>query len=275
MILNEFTRKWYKAIVGLASGENYDVIKSISNKLRVSSMPYLYDIAEGNVPGHLSLNKFGHNSDVGTTWETIWSGSALYPYMTVADQLEIVSDDADDASAGNGARTLQIFGLDANWNEINETITMTGVTQVVTTASFRRVFRAKVITAGSTGINEGTILIRDQDTNTTRAQVDPLIGQTLMAVWTVPAGHTFYGTSWYAGSAVAKVIDIGIFIRDASLANASWQNKKYVSFSDGVFTLIEEVPVKVPEKTDIEIRAMVSSAGGDISAGFNGWYEKD
>ena len=248
-------------------------VKHISNKPRVSSMPYLYDIAEGNVSNHVSLNKFGHNDTIGTSYETIWTGSSLYPYMTAADQLEIVSDDADDTSAGNGARTVRIYGLDGDWNEINETVTLNGLTQVTTTASFIRIFRAQVVTAGATGINEGTIIIRDQDTDATRAQIDPGLGQTLMATWTVPLGYSFYMTSWYAGSAISKIIDIGVWARDNTVSNASWQNKQFINFTDSVFNHKLEFPIKFTSKTDIEIRAKVSVAGGDLSAGFNGWYE--
>ncbi len=88
-------------------------VKHIENKPRVSSMPYLYDVAEGNIPDHMAINKFGHNNAVGTTWETIWTGSNLYPYMTVADQLEVLSDDANDDDADTGAWTVQLSGLDA------------------------------------------------------------------------------------------------------------------------------------------------------------------
>ena len=99
-------------------------IKQIDNKPRVSSMPYTFDIAEGNIPDHISVNKFGHNPAVAATLETIWGGGNLYQYMTVADQLEIVSSNDEDGGAGGdtGALTMEIFGQDANYIEINETI---------------------------------------------------------------------------------------------------------------------------------------------------------
>ena len=42
-------------------------IKQIDGKPRVSSMPYLYDIAEGNVANHYTMHKFGYNSAVPAT----------------------------------------------------------------------------------------------------------------------------------------------------------------------------------------------------------------
>jgi len=94
-----------------------------------------------------------------------------------------------------------------------------------------------------------------------------------MATWTVPNGYTFYMTSWYAGSSIAKVIDIGLFSRDNMVANAAWQNKQFINFTDSKFTHHLDVPVKFTSRTDIEMRAKVSVAGGDLSAGFDGWYE--
>lgn len=37
-------------------------IKHVGNKPRVSAMPYLYDIAEGNVSGHTAKSIMGYNA---------------------------------------------------------------------------------------------------------------------------------------------------------------------------------------------------------------------
>lgn len=254
------------------NGAEYGV-KHVDNKPSVTNTSYLYDIVKGNVADNYSLNKFGHNPTVGADYETIWSGSNIYPYLTTADQLEVLSDDADDTSAGTGARTIKIYGLDSSYDEINESVTMAGAGVQTTTASFLRVFRAEVVTAGASLINEGTITIRDQDTDTTRALIDPNLGQTTMAVWTVPNGYTFYMTSWYLGSSVAKVINIGIWTRDNTVTDASFQNRRFMNFSQSISRFEFEVPIKYTEKTDIEIRANAGGGGGDVSAGFSGWYE--
>ena len=50
------------------SGVPYGV-KHVDNKPRVSSMSYLYDIAEGNVSGHSSWGIQGYHPTVDTTIE--------------------------------------------------------------------------------------------------------------------------------------------------------------------------------------------------------------
>jgi len=74
------------------SGTPYGV-KHIGNKPRVSSMPYLYDIAEGNVSGHAAFSKIGYNPLGSTTEQDIWSAGGTYVFPTAAAAMEVVSGD--------------------------------------------------------------------------------------------------------------------------------------------------------------------------------------
>ena len=105
-------------------------IKQIDGKPRVSAMPYTYDIAEGKVPGHTGLIIFGSNPDVGTSQETVWDEGGIYAYLTEATVLKVSSGDANDDVGDAGATSVRIYGLDANYTEINETIAMNGQTAV-------------------------------------------------------------------------------------------------------------------------------------------------
>lgn len=78
---------------------------------------------------------------------------------TSATTLGIASTSVNDTSAGTGARTLLITGLNSNYDEIQEVVTLNGQTEVNTTASFLRVNGANVLTTGSVGFNQGTIYI--------------------------------------------------------------------------------------------------------------------
>jgi len=74
------------------SGTPYGV-KHIDNKPRVSSMPYLFDIAEGNVSGHQLFLKFGYNPVIANVEEDIWSAGGLYAFPTAEAGLEVLSTD--------------------------------------------------------------------------------------------------------------------------------------------------------------------------------------
>ena len=82
-------------------GARYGV-KQVNGKLRTSSMPYLYDIAEGNVSGHTGFRAFGHNASVAGAWETVHGTSNLRPYLAAGERLQVTSDDADDGGAPVG-----------------------------------------------------------------------------------------------------------------------------------------------------------------------------
>lgn len=94
-------------------------------------------VAKGDFTGYSKVSKFGRNASVKSSgYETIWDGSNLYPWPTAAETLEVASSDNDDTSAGTGARTVEIQGLDSNWDPLTETVTMNGGTDVTTNNSF-------------------------------------------------------------------------------------------------------------------------------------------
>lgn len=109
-------------------------------------------------PGQ-TLFLLGFNGDVDTASvpEDCWPQGGLIPFPDVAAVVSTVSDSALDTAAGTGAQTLTIFGVDTNFDEISETITLNGLTPVLTTQLFLYVNLAIVITAGSLNANQGLI----------------------------------------------------------------------------------------------------------------------
>ena len=79
-----------------------------------------------------------------------------------------------------------VSGLDANYDEVSEAFTLNGSGTYTTTQTFLRVFRAYV--TGSTA-PAGNITISN---GSTYAQITAGENQTLMAVYTVPAGKSLY-----------------------------------------------------------------------------------
>ena len=121
--------------------------------------PFELQVAQGQIAYHKHVYKFGQNVTVGDSVETIWAQGGLYSYPPSATTMTVSSSDTNDTSAGTGARTVLISGLDGDYNEISETITLNGQTPVTTTNSFIRVNRAIVLTAGSGGANAGIIYV--------------------------------------------------------------------------------------------------------------------
>ena len=229
-------------------------------------------VAKGDFTGYSSLSKFGYNPSIGSTaYESIWEGSNAYPWQTVADQLEVLSSSADDTSAGTGARTVELQGLDSSWNVLTETVIMNGTSAVTTTGSFLRIFRARVVTAGTSLRNEGDITIRDQDTSTTRALITngatSAMGQTLMAVYTIPAGKTGYVVNINFSSAKDLEQEYRLMARDNTVANAAWNVKEFITGRGGFSDFAKRGINKYTEKTDLDLQA-ISSATSSVAGGF-------
>lgn len=246
-----------------------------TGRVQVVSQPYTYSIAEGTIPDHSPLLKFGTRSATTTAQSTIWEGpTALYTYMATAQQLKITSASANDiATTGTGARTLFIQGLDANYDEISETINMNGLTAVTTSNSYLRVFRSYVASSGSSYTNTGDISIKNNASTVTQAIIKAGDSQTLMSLWTVPNGATAYITNGTFSTNSNKGSRVSFFTRLNDGIVYPWriQYRAYVFSGNENFNF--NIPFKIPAKTDIEVRATQASVGADCGATFELWYE--
>jgi hypothetical protein len=246
-----------------------------------SSEPFELQVAQGQIAYHKHVYKFGQNAVVGNSVETIWQQGGLYSYPPSATTMTVSSSNANDTSAGTGARTVQIVGLDGDYNEISETIILNGQTAVTTTNSFLRVNRGIVLTAGSGGVNAGIIYV---GTGTVTSGVPANIyttingdgtNQSLQSFWTVPANYEAYihQTNISTGNssntpAVLKTLLV------ARPQGGVFNTKEIIVLTDGNHLQNYTFPIKLTEKTDIEFRAESSSGSVNfnVSASMNILY---
>lgn len=166
-------------------------------------MFWLTSVAMGVRPTFRTIHKFGRNGGA-TANEDIWWTGGLMSWETSANVVSVTSSSGDDAAAGSGAQTLTIQGLDASWDEIEETVTLTGATPALTAASFIRVNRAFVASVGTYhGANAG-VLTATINANTTFT-IPIGIGQTLLARYSVPRNHQVW--LWTVDVTVSAVQD--------------------------------------------------------------------
>lgn len=221
--------------------------------------PWELQVSRGQIAFHETLYKFGENALVSTTYETIWTGGGLYSYPTSAAPLNVVS-----TAAGDTTTRIKVIGLDADYNEIEAKVTVNGTTSVATSNSFLRVYRAFV----SANEPDGTINITHS--GTLSAQIVSATNQTLMAVYTVPAGYTLYVGRGHISSGTEnankyvtgelKVRPFGGVMRTQARVNLAGD---HIDFD-------WEYPIKVTEKSDIEARAKSSSGDQEVAASFQG-----
>lgn len=210
-------------------------------------------IAEGTVQGYSHINKFGYRDTIPNTFQTIWDGTADYVYSAAA----VVNAVADNTASDNNG-TVEVQGLDQNYAPATETLTIGGS---ASTTQFVRIFRARMVTAttGTTNVDH----IRIQNGGVDEAIINPGAGQTLMALYTIPAGKTGYLLK-LNGSIDAN--NDALFRLYARPFGESFNVKgQFGVFASG-FNYDYPVPLKFEEKTDIEVKALSQNnvGGGAI-----------
>lgn len=241
---------------------------------------YGYQIRKGELYNLKAINKFGYRDAVGTDKSTIGEVGDNYDLLTSAQALTVSSSSTNDASDGTGARTLKLYGLDENYNEASETISLNGQNGVSTAVSYIRVYRATVESAGSSGTNVGDLHI-GYGAITSGIPANKIMtlpageGQTLLAAWTVPADYTgyLYETVFNSGTEATNKYIIGRL--EVKEIGKVWQTKVKGSFSTATFRMEMPLPTVIPEKSDIKMTAVSSSGTQDVSGAFTIIYERN
>lgn len=230
--------------------------------------PFEILVAKGLIAGHRDVSRFGLNPDLGGL-ESIWDHNGVYVFPPAAIQMEVSSDSASDAAAGTGVRTVLVTGLNANYDEISETVTLNGTTAVLTVALFLRVFNCICLTFGSTGAQVGNIWVGEGVVTagvpaTVYAKVRIGFGQAQMTQYTVPRGYTAYLLEVSAAASATTSNKRTIFSLRVRLFGGGFILGGNAVLVAAPFTLEAAVPRSFVEKTDID--AVADSSDTAVSA---------
>jgi hypothetical protein len=247
------------------------------NFRRIAPIEAISDFADrvglGEVEGYRRVALYGNNPSVTDTGD-VWTGGGIYPWMTAATSLEVVSDSASDVGV---VVLFQMLG--ASYNELPTLIALNGTTPVALPGQFFRCNGAIVVTAGAgQSTNVGTISLRDSAGGTVRAIIPAGRGTARQSAYTVPAGYklairgTHGAINRDTGAAGTKVATIASWVRPPSggavvlpaeqPATVAWSVHNYA------------VPALLPEKTDTVLRVISTSHSGlDVTAGIMGYIK--
>lgn len=260
------------------NGDAYG-LKHVGNKLRVSSMSYLQEIAEGNIANHHILNVLGYNDSVGNTEEDLWEVGGSYVFPSAGMQMEVRSTSASDTNAsGTGMRTVTIHYLDDAWAEQEETVVLAGLTPVTTNAEdIYRIQEMHAATVGSGGAAAGSIDIRHLADTPIYGRITAGNNDCLDGFWTVPANKTAYITSWGVGVAGGNK-DARFILRatcnwEGELSAGIFQNKGIIILEDASTREPFTVSAKIPAKADIKMSVVSAAQTAHASGYFEGWYK--
>jgi hypothetical protein len=227
-----------------------------------TSEPFELQVARGDITGHTALFKYGYNPLIVNLEETVWDAGGIYTYPTSAVKMTATSaGGADDEFV-----EITMVGLDADYNEVSEVVTLDGTGVGESNTFFLRIYRAFV-----SGSQAPTGNVTITNSSTTYAQITLGENQTLMAVYTVPAGHTLYVTE---GIATHGTDNSGAFMTVRFLTrrnNGVFRTGVKVDIINSELIFPFTQPLKIEEKTDVEVRAKCSkNQNNAISAVFQG-----
>lgn len=254
----------------------------ISNVLYNINKNYFFEVSKGNIINTSTITKFGYNADVDTAAaEDIIGQQGNYVEPTVARLHNITSSSANDTSAGTGARTVLIRGIDGSYNAVSETLTLNGISSVSTVNSYLHIHLAQVQTVGSTGSNVGTITFTAVTDATVTITIEPTYNQSTSSVYMVPVGYKGYIMKTRArmgNSTAASLADVALLVKPFG---GGYQLKTILGMNSTGSSFVENdyansTPFIIQAKSFIKMRCLsVSNNNTTISAEYDLILVKD
>lgn len=227
--------------------------------------PFDLQVARGQIDGHSTVNIYGYQPSVSTTFIPIWEQAVAYAYPSSAITMYLAG------TAGDTAQ-IRVVGLDANYAEISEVLALNGATAVPTTKQYFRI-NSMSVTVGSATNPAGVVTLKNQAGTATYAQINAGVGRTQAAIYTVPAGFTFY------------LQRVNIYTSLNGNDYVTYQNKTISP--TGVVQLTQQAPFAIgyearrvmprpiAEKTDIQLMCRIQSGTGSVAVAQEGYLIKN
>lgn len=224
------------------------------------------NIARGLVPGASVIHKFGANFDCDSGTETVWTAGGLYPWASIAGAVPLDVISSTDADTGE---QVAIEGLDAQYEPLREVVTLTDdgagtPTNVTTINPFLRVFRMYGVSNGGV---VGTVNAKMTGGSTILAQIAAGRGQSLMGVYTIPAGKTGYIVC--GDSSISKGGDGQITMMTRIFLEGGFRVAHIGELYENSYRYDFPVPLKIPEKSDIDIRFTTVNNNFQVTCAFD------
>lgn len=220
-----------------------------------TAVPLIEAAALGLTPDWTLVPKFGHNETIGTSLEDIWLAGGVIVHPTVAGVVTITSTSANDTSAGTSARTVMIIGLDGDFNQIVDVVSLNGTANVTSNQSFLRINNLVVVTVGANPFNDG-IITGSIDGNI-QVTIDTGKGLNHDVHYCVPAGSTAYmmhADVWRGADREAR---IELFYKTNG---GPWISPGHIQTYRTQILVPVFGGVVLPEKTDVKFQCSVDQS---------------
>jgi hypothetical protein len=225
--------------------------------------PFELQVARGQIPNHSEQNIFGYGTTPATAglFRTVWENmnSTEYVFPSSALTMNLVS-----ATAGDTA-TITIVGLDASYNVITENLVLNGTTNVPTVNQYFRINSMFVSVGSATNpagvitLSNGGVIYAQINTGVFNGTTSS-VGASQQAVFTVPAGYTFFGYRYGAYSSFNG--NSANYTTYRAITNSSSGIQRIVVQTpfNTTYEVQRHYPFPYAEKTDLRFQIASSAA---------------
>jgi len=215
------------------------------------------NVSRGLVQDAEVRNINGYQVAGDTTLRALWEFAATdYVFPTSAITMTVTS-----ANTSDDGKSLLIKGLDDNYLEITDTVTITGGGDVNTNIPFFRINDIMLLTGT---INVGLITVQNTGKTVKYGGIRAGDGRNQASIFTVPADHCFYLyriEAFSNDSSSAKPANFRNYVRNAS---GQEYNTKRITFFNSM-SIQRRLPLKYDEKTDIEFQCSTNQGTHELS----------
>jgi hypothetical protein len=232
--------------------------------------PFEMQVSRGQITNHAPQNIFGYGTTPASaagTFRTVWENMATteYVFPSSAISMNLKSDTVGDTA------TITIVGLDANYGILTENLVLNGTTNVPTVNQYFRI-NSMFVSVGSTTNPAGVITLSNLAGSVIYAQINTgvfngvtsSLGTTQMAVYTVPAGYTFYGWRYGAYSSFnGNSVNYTTYRAIINLSTGVQRIIVQTPFNT-TYEVQRHFPFPYAEKTDLRFQIASSAAAAAV-----------
>lgn len=215
------------------------------------------DITKGVVLDASVRNIFGYQTNGDTTLRAAWEFSNTnYVFPTTAQVMTVTTASADD-----GGKLLKIVGLDSNYNEISEVVTLAAAGDVNTITQFFRI-NDIILISGIT--NVGLITVQNTGKTIKYGGIRAEDGRNQASVYSVPQGFSFYLYRLDAFSSDSTAGKPAVFRNFTILKTGQQYNTARTTFLSNM-NIQRRMPFKYQQCSDIQLQLATLQGSHELS----------
>lgn len=233
----------HKAMEYNAAGEPILRVATIAGSAQ--GKLWTVQIAQGLIAGHTTEQVSGYNPAT-SAGDAVWSAATPYPWSSLATAQTLYLKSSTN-NATDRSMPILIDGLDANYANQTEVVTLNASDSRTAVASTKQFLRIHSIMCNGTDTNAGDITTHvTSGTGTVVSKLSAGRGRAQAGVYTVPAGYTGYLFKGDASSTAATVVNFM-----ARYFSKAFMVVHVAIVDNSTYIYDFPFPMVLPEKTDM------------------------